>query len=527
MINRLRDTLGDSAETPRFIETLPRRGYRFVGTINAAKTVEPLALTGVVQPPGAGLSRRSVGTLASVALCVLALGAGGNWLLLRRPAVNGPAPRVVPLTRLAGQEDWPTFAPDGEQVAFAWSGEKYDNTDIYVTLVGSTDVRRLTTDPADDYAPSWSPDGRRIAFLRRVANAARIHVTSAGGAPSLKVSDFPVGATEAYALIALPITWSPDGRYIVAGRDPRSATDTTAGISLIPVDGGEVRAITRPTRPAFDFSPVFSPDGRRLAYTSCETPGLNLPLLLPGRCAVRVIDLDATFVPTAAPRTLTAQEVDPAGMAWSRDGKSIVFVGAGPDSVDLWRLWVDGTRSPEPLEIARNSGSHPEHPATVASRDRLVFSRYGWDGHLYRFSAGRPAERVAASSSSEGNPNFSPDGRRIVFSSFRSGNIAIWVAEADGTAARQLTRDTWKWQGSPNWSPDGRLIAFDAHEVDGHVHVWTIPAEGGRLFGSRRRREIKQPRHGRAMASGSTSPIIGKAGGISGASQPLVGRLNR
>ena len=221
----------------------------------------------------------------------------------------------MPLTRLAGQEDWPTFAPDGEQVAFAWSGEKYDNTDIYVTLVGSTDVRRLTTDPADDYAPSWSPDGRRIAFLRRVGNGARIHVTSALGGPSLKVSDFPVGATEAYALIALQITWSPDGRYIVAGRDPRSATDTTAGISLIPVEGGEARAITRPTRPAFDFSPVFSPDGRRLAYTSCETPGLNLPLLLPGRCAVRVVDIDATFVPTAC-----ATDTDRAGGGPRGDG---------------------------------------------------------------------------------------------------------------------------------------------------------------------------------------------------------------
>jgi Tol biopolymer transport system component len=52
------------------------------------------------------------------------------------------AARIAPLTRLAGSEAWPAFAPDGEQVAFAWSGEKYDNTDVYVTLVGSTSVRR-------------------------------------------------------------------------------------------------------------------------------------------------------------------------------------------------------------------------------------------------------------------------------------------------------------------------------------------------------------------------------------------------
>jgi dipeptidyl aminopeptidase/acylaminoacyl peptidase len=145
--------------------------------------------------------------------------------------------------------------------------------------------------------------------------------------------------------------------------------------------------------------------------------------------------------------------------------------------VNLWRLWIDGTRKPEPVEIA---GGHAEHPATVASRDRLVFSRYDWDSHLYRFSAGRPPERVAASSSFEGDSHFSPDGRRLAFTSGRSGSIAIWVAAADGSQARQLTSHRWGWQGSPNWSPDGRSIAFDAHDDDGHVHVWTIPADGGR-----------------------------------------------
>ena len=110
--------------------------------------------------------------------------------LPQTPPKNSAA-RIGSLTSLAGKEAWPAFAPDGEQVAFAWSGEKFGNTDIYVTLVGSSTVRRLTTDPAEDYAPSWSPDGRRIAFLRRVGNAARIHVISALGGPNQPLSDFP------------------------------------------------------------------------------------------------------------------------------------------------------------------------------------------------------------------------------------------------------------------------------------------------------------------------------------------------
>ena len=383
---------------------------------------------------------------------------------------------MVPLTRLAGDESWPAFAPDGEQVAFAWTGEKFDQTDVYVTLVDSTDVRRVTTDPADDFAPSWSPDGRRIAFLRRIGHSARIHVTSALGGPDSKLSDFPVGVTETWELVGAQIAWSPDGRYIVAGRDPRAATDVPAGLYRIPVEGGEPHPITRPARPRFDIAPAFSTDGHRLAYLSCDSVGEFLPLLLPGQCAVHVIDIDDRSTPTTEARTLATQPPDRAGLAWSRDGKSIVFVGGSPGPLRLWRLWLDGTRPPERVEIA---SEWAEYPATAASRDRLVFSQIKWDSHLYRFNLGLPAEQVAASSSFETDPHLSPDGRRLAFVSGRSGNVAIWVAAADGSDARQLTHNTRQWPGSPAWSPDGRSIAFDSANVGDHGHIWTIDAEGG------------------------------------------------
>ena len=78
-----------------------------------------------------------------------------------------PSPTVVPLTAFPGDERFPTFSPDGNQVAFAWNGEKGDNTDIYVMPVGAATPLRLTTDPAEDTAPAWSPDGSQIAFVRR------------------------------------------------------------------------------------------------------------------------------------------------------------------------------------------------------------------------------------------------------------------------------------------------------------------------------------------------------------------------
>ena len=372
--------------------------------------------------------------MAGLILMVATVAAIG--LLRRTPTIDSPPTRIVPLTRLAGKESGPAFAPDGDQVAFAWSGEKSDNTDIYVTLVGSTNVRRVTTDPADDFAPSWSPDGRRIAFLRRIGLSARIHLTSALGGPDSKLSEFPVGVAETEGIIGAQITWSPDGRSIVAGRDPRVGTGVSAGLYRIPVEGGEPQPITQPSPPTFDIDPAFSPDGHRLAYLSCDSMGSFVPLLWPGQCVVRVIDVDDRSTSTTVPRTLATPPPNPTGIAWSRDGKSLVFAGGALGDKRLWRLRVDGTGPPERVEIA---SQFAEYPATAASRDRLVFSQFEWDGHIYRFNAGLPAELVAASTSFETDPHLSPDGRRLAFGSGRSGSVAIWVAAADGSDARQLT----------------------------------------------------------------------------------------
>jgi Tol biopolymer transport system component/DNA-binding winged helix-turn-helix (wHTH) protein len=469
VINRLRDTLGDSADSPRFIETLPRRGYRFIAPIEPdsipSPTIGPEAPVSATRSGSPFLRKPAGRIVAALVLAVLAVVAA-FWHRRRPPTAERQPPRVVAVTSLVGAEDWPAFSPDGEQIAFSWSGEKSDNTDIYVTMVGATEVRRLTTNTAEDYAASWSPDGRRIAFLRKGGQTARIHVISPMGGSDPKVSDFPVAAKSDPEFTASQINWSPDSRLVAAGRDHRSAPDAPAGIYLIPVNGGAPRAITRPKRPTYDFSPAFSPDGHRLAYVSCNV-----------HCDVRIADVDGTFAPTSDGRTLTPhsmQSID--GVAWSRDGKSILFFGEGPDPARIWRVAVEQRGSIESIELA---GDHAQRPATVTSRDRLVFSRYGWDGHLYRFDPALPHERIAASSSSEGDPRFSPDGRHLAFTSGRSGDVAIWVAAADGSGARQLTQGIGDWQGSPAWSPDGKTIAFDAWDPHRHVHIWTVDAEGG------------------------------------------------
>ena len=307
--------------------------------------------------------------------------------------------RVVPLTVLPGHERWPTFSPDGDQVAFEWDGENSDNADIYITMVGSSEVRRLTSDPAGDRSPSWSPDGQRIAYVRMSpeAEGGRIHLVSPLGGSDLKLSDIPVSA---------PLAWSPDGRYLAAQR-----VVPPTGLYLIPIDGGEPRPIVTSKSPRSDRSPAFSPDGRRFAYGSCATPTFG--------CDVYVLDLDRTLAPMSSPRRLTRSAVFLLGsLAWTRDGRSVIYNSLDPLITYLWRVTADGNHAPERVEVA---GLGAAMPATTLSSDRLAFVRIVVDTDVYRFQAGHPSQPVLASSFLETETRFSPDGQRLAFSSMRAG----------------------------------------------------------------------------------------------------------
>ena len=170
------------------------------------------------------------------AMGIAMLAMAGVWFLRPVRAPTGPVPamRVVQLTALSGYE-FGRVSPDGRQVLFEWDGERQSNRDIYVQLVGSSDPHPLTTDPADDVAPFWSSDGRQIAYVRRGADpfSGYIRVMSSLGGADRQVSDFPV---------MVPATWSPDDRYLVAGRAASlDAAHPANGLYLIPVQGGEPR----------------------------------------------------------------------------------------------------------------------------------------------------------------------------------------------------------------------------------------------------------------------------------------------
>ncbi len=188
--------------------------------------------------------------------------------------------------------------------------------------------------------------------------------------------------------------------------------------------------------------------------------------------------MDSAFAAVGPPRQVTqVPDTTILGLAWSRDGKSLIY-GAEELSVNyLWRVGVDGQRPPERIEMA---GAGAMFPSIAPGGDRLVFARLVDDDDIYRFEPGRSPQPVARSSVFDGSPQFSPDGRRIAFSSARAGEaVEVWIAGADGSEPAQLTHGPGRWQGSPAWSPDGREIAFESRAADGSWHIWTVDIQSG------------------------------------------------
>ena len=456
-------------ELERLIERCLRKepGRRYQSMVDVKLVLEQIEQDSQADParspqaPWPGRRRR---WLVAAALAIL-LALAGGWLLLRTREAPLPPPRVVPVTASRGEERWPSFSPDGEQLAYSWDGEEGDNEDIYLTMIGSSVVRRLTSCPEADEAPNWSPDGRQIAFVRHPATGpGTIHLVSPLGGSARKLSDFPTRSS---------LSWSPDGRWLAAVRAPTSSEPDpdAGGIHLISVSGGEPRRLTRARPSGDDRNPAFSPDGRRLAFASCAGAA-------PWWCEIHVLDLDADLVPRPPPRTVARPGRTAGGLGWMRDGASVIYrVEEGPFLQYLWRVDAAGRRPPERIEIA---GARVIDVAVAPSRDRLAFARHRSDFDICRFAPGHDPEVVLGSSFYEGAADFSPDGRRIAFESARSAErMEIWLASADGSHVEQLTRGPGRWQGSPRWSPDARSIAFDSRGEDGHWDIWTIAAEGG------------------------------------------------
>ncbi len=484
-ISLIRKALGDGENGQKFIETVPKRGYRFMAVVremgekqaeiieaatrSSAEDVRPEPLTSKV-------TRHRNGAL--LAVLVIAFGGMGFGLykFINQPQTksSGDEPRVIPLTSLPGQEFQPTFSPDGNQIAFVWRNEKTGRSDIYVKSVDAETRLQLTnnqtdevnpgiltidqTNLADEVSPSWSPDGRSIAFVRRSPGGSGVYV-----APVLGAIERKIGEVFADSFWSNSLDWAPDGKFMAV--EDRDAPQEPFGIFLLNVETGAKRRLTSPPSGLYgDFDAAFSPDGKTIAFKRVT--------------GIHVADIYLVPANGGEASRLTRLNQGINGIAWTPDGRDIIFSSSTTSENGVLMKVSVPQGTPERLPL---SGHGITDPAITRQGSRLAYTQFLGDTNIWRFDLSKNKSNAPtpfiSSTRFDGYARYSHDGRKIVFTSNRSGTAQIWVCDSDGSNSRQLT-SLISHNGEPNWSPDSRHIVFDTR-VRGNADIFIISAEGG------------------------------------------------
>jgi Tol biopolymer transport system component/DNA-binding winged helix-turn-helix (wHTH) protein len=474
-VKKLRQALEDSAEEPRFIETHPRMGYRFLVPVewvpdgsgnHGAPRVVAIAPPRAVAVPLPGIKdhpKTSMFWRFAPLIAALFLASVAGAYLKRRSILSPPEKlAVVPFTTFPGFEIAPSFSPDGNQIVFSWFGyEKEYQFDLYVKQVGNEQVVQLTHHPATFLAGDWSPNGRYIAFMRQAdPDATGIYVVSPlGGAEKKLASITPSGSWE-----PIGVSWSSDSKWVAFSKARSESSPPHFSIHLVNVENNEERVLPDPSdHCANTWLPAFSPDGKYLASVCVLTEGFAK------------IYVQTTDGKEAADVTEATSSEGFAGIDWAADSQSLLY----SSDHHLWRVPLRGGR-PERLLFAQDV----ESVSVARHGDRLAFAQVQHPGSIWRLNlvsqskiAG-PASKLVSSTRGDMGAHISPDNRHIAFLSRRSGSLEVWVCDRNTANPVQLTSFGGPQIGEPRWSPDSRQVVFDVR-TSGNPELYLVNLDGG------------------------------------------------
>ena len=467
-IKKIRQALDDSADRPRFVETLPRKGYRFIAAVNGGESGGEggrESSGGSSTPPTVRGSR----PLWAAAALALAVAAGVAWWLLnqrnetKRSETAAAAFVPVPLTSYSGRESGPSFSPDGNQVAFDWENPG-GQPGIYIKLVGEGEPVRLT----GGCCPSWSPDGRYIAFLKFEPRPGVFLIPSIGG-PERNLTEL------SGFQCSLGMAWHGSGKWLIV--TGKNSPGEPQALFLLSSESGAQRRLTFPPPGSQDMSPALSPGGEAVVFSRLSAGQWHLFLL----------ELSENLQPKEEPRRITRENTYNNEPAWTPDGQAIVFTSGTIHTCGLYEMQLSrpGWRPGKPRRLPF-AGEGVRTPV-LSKQGRLAYAG-AWTtrANIWRIALNgglpvtAPPQRLIHSTRLDHVAEYSPDGKRIAFASNRSGSHEIWVCNSDGSGARQLTSLGGSfYTADPHWSPDGRLILFHSNP-EGHAQTYVIDSDGGK-----------------------------------------------
>jgi len=399
-------------------------------------------------------SLMTVTVLAALASVVLVV-----WFATRSEA--GPKLQsFAQLTDNPGEELYPSLAPDGK--SFVYQSRASGRWEIYLKRVGRQNPVSLTKGSTyDDTQPALSPDGEHVVF-RSERDGGGIFFMGATGENVQRLTNFGYNPA-----------WSPDGKEVVCSTGffvrPNERPTLPDQLFRVNIASGEAHAISGVDDAV---QPNWSPHGYRIAYWS-NSKGLW--------------DIWTVAAGGGEPVPVTADLPLDWSPLWSPDGRYLYFSSDRGGSINLWRVRIDEmsgkTRgAPEQFTTpAQSSG------LMSFSRDglRMAYAARARDLNLYRvgFDPSREASRGPSVAVTEGStpladPTFSPDGQWIVFNTHLIPQNLLLI-RSDGTGQRQLT-DGRQMDRCPRWSPDGKQIAFFSNR-SGRFQAWTIKPDGSGL----------------------------------------------
>jgi Tol biopolymer transport system component/DNA-binding winged helix-turn-helix (wHTH) protein len=496
-VMKLRETLGDTADKPLYIETIPKRGYRFIAPVSTATAQEvsvkrpsgdaavrrtpaedsrPQAAAAEVSPRG----RRGRRVAIVSGLVLLAAVASLVFLWKRHLFVpkhdTGEASadfQIVPVTSAPGIVIDPAVSPDGREILYVWYGPGRNRPELYVVLTGSDTPLRIGNSERgsiggplfSSYWPgggtTWSPDGRTIAFTRCEGENGAVYLVPALGGTERRL-------TNAGCPLAAPsrLAWSPDGTRILM--IDHCSVSGPFGLVAFSLSTGEKKCLADSGPLGFERAYVFSlsPDGKTIAF---------IPTWISGACEIYTIPMSGGI-----PHRIVKDDHNCSNLMWTPDGQSIVFASARSSQPSLWRVSATGG------EMRRETlfpaiGSFSKDGRILVYPEPTSHEPDGiWRADLA--SAGGPVltnSKLIGTQFNEVGAQPSPDGFRIVWESERSGSPEIWLSDATGANPLQLTH-CGEICGTPRWSPDGKWITFDNYTSKG-VQIFVVDSEGRNL----------------------------------------------